>query len=95
MRIDAHHHLWDLQVRDQPWTRDLPTLRRSFSVEDLRPLMLANGVDGSVLDVPRHFLRADQHALELGIVDSGEVRPAVDVQGEAGAREQLYRRVLQ
>ncbi|MDQ1710486.1 MAG: hypothetical protein QOG49_1871, partial [Frankiaceae bacterium] len=22
MRVDAHHHLWDLRVRDQPWTAD-------------------------------------------------------------------------
>ena len=27
MRIDAHHHVWDLAVRDQVWTRDLPVLR--------------------------------------------------------------------
>jgi predicted TIM-barrel fold metal-dependent hydrolase len=20
MRIDAHHHVWDLTIRDQPWT---------------------------------------------------------------------------
>ena len=26
-RVDAHHHVWDLSVRDQPWTRDLPALR--------------------------------------------------------------------
>jgi L-fuconolactonase len=27
MRIDAHHHVWDLAVRDQPWTATLPHLR--------------------------------------------------------------------
>jgi predicted TIM-barrel fold metal-dependent hydrolase len=21
IRIDAHHHVWDLSVRDQPWLR--------------------------------------------------------------------------
>ena len=49
MRVDAHHHLWDLDVRDQPWTRDLPALRRSFGLDDLRPSLRRHGVDGIVL----------------------------------------------
>ena len=24
MKVDAHHHVWDLSVRDQPWTAELP-----------------------------------------------------------------------
>ena len=35
MRIDAHHHVWDLGVRDQPWTANLappaPLVRTSAS----------------------------------------------------------------
>src|SRR5213075_1985181 len=46
-------------------------------------------------DVARHLLRADQHALDLGIVDRRKVRPRADVDVEAGAREQLDGRVLQ
>ena len=36
-RVDAHHHLWDLAVRDQPWIDGpaLAPLRRSFGVDDL------------------------------------------------------------
>lgn len=49
MRIDAHHHLWDLTVRDQPWTAQLPVLRRSFDFDQLRPVLAANDVDASVL----------------------------------------------
>jgi len=49
VRIDAHHHLWDLAVRDQPWTRDLPTLRRSFTAADLRPALDRNAVDATVV----------------------------------------------
>jgi L-fuconolactonase len=49
MRVDAHHHLWDLAVRDQPWTADLPPLRRSFGLDDLRPSLRRHGVDGTVL----------------------------------------------
>ncbi|MFC5661722.1 amidohydrolase family protein [Kitasatospora misakiensis] len=36
--IDAHHHLWDLAQRPQPWLDDpdLATIRRTFSPDDLR-----------------------------------------------------------
>ncbi|MFD5781956.1 amidohydrolase family protein [Streptomyces sp. NPDC126933] len=49
MRIDAHHHLWDLGVRDQPWTRDLPSLRRSFTAAELRPALDRNTIDATVV----------------------------------------------
>ncbi|MFJ6392912.1 amidohydrolase family protein [Streptomyces sp. NPDC091972] len=49
MRIDAHHHLWDLSVRDQPWTHDLPVLRRTFSADDLRPVLRAHRIDATVV----------------------------------------------
>lgn len=47
--VDAHHHLWDLAARDQPWTADLPPLRRSFDLDDLRPALSRAGVTGTVL----------------------------------------------
>ncbi|WP_406468189.1 amidohydrolase family protein [Streptomyces sp. NBC_01594] len=36
--IDAHHHLWDLNQRPQPWLDDpaLATIRRTFTPDDLR-----------------------------------------------------------
>ncbi|MER7605909.1 amidohydrolase family protein [Nocardioides sp. NPDC127503] len=48
-RIDAHHHVWDLEVRDQDWTRDLPAIRRSFSFDDLRPHLRDHEIAGTVL----------------------------------------------
>jgi L-rhamnose mutarotase len=47
--IDAHHHIWDLGVRDQPWTTGLAPLRRSFSIADLRPALERNNVTATVL----------------------------------------------
>jgi L-fuconolactonase len=49
--IDAHHHVWDLSVRDQDWIRgpDMGALRRSFSMADLRPEAERAGVTASVL----------------------------------------------
>lgn len=49
--VDAHHHVWDLTVRDQDWitgTAMVP-IRRSFSLEDLRPHAAAAGVVATVL----------------------------------------------
>lgn len=36
--VDAHHHLWDLDRRPQPWLDEpgLETIRRTFGVDDLR-----------------------------------------------------------
>lgn len=48
-RIDAHHHVWDLNVRDQPWTEELPALRRSFSYDALTPALRAHDIDCTVV----------------------------------------------
>ncbi len=52
------------------------------------------GIENAVADVTRHFLSANQHALDLGIVDRREVRSRAHVDVEAGTCEELNRRVL-
>ncbi|MFF0362195.1 amidohydrolase [Streptomyces sp. NA02536] len=49
--IDAHHHVWDLAVRPQPWiTGDaLAPLARTFPVEELAAEARAAGVSGTVV----------------------------------------------
>jgi L-fuconolactonase len=49
--VDAHHHLWDLSVRDQPWLAqpELAPLRRNFTLDDLGPIAEAEGVTATVL----------------------------------------------
>jgi L-fuconolactonase len=49
--VDAHHHLWDLGVRDQDWITGpaLAPLRRDFLLADFQPLAEANGVTASVV----------------------------------------------
>jgi predicted TIM-barrel fold metal-dependent hydrolase len=49
VRIDAHHHVWDLAVRDQPWTADIPALRRTFTFDQLRPQLVDAGISATVL----------------------------------------------
>ncbi len=47
--IDAHVHLWDLDVRPQPWTGEFPVLQRSFRLADLAALAGRRGLDGCVV----------------------------------------------
>jgi hypothetical protein len=52
-------------------------------------------IENAVAHVARHLLRAYQHAVDLRIVDCREIRPRARVDVEAGAGEELNRRVLQ
>jgi L-fuconolactonase len=51
VRIDAHHHVWDLAVRDQPWiTGDaMAPLRRSFGLDDLAPEAASAGITATIV----------------------------------------------
>ncbi|MGW3128603.1 amidohydrolase family protein [Streptomyces sp. NPDC001123] len=78
MTIDAHHHVWDLSVRDQDWITgpELQPLRRNFTVEDLEPEAAAAGVTRTVLvqtitvpeETPEFLALADAHDLVAGVV---------------------------
>jgi L-fuconolactonase len=49
--IDAHHHVWDLSVHDQPFLDQpgLAPLRRNFLLADLEPQAAAQGVTATVV----------------------------------------------
>ena len=78
MTVDAHHHVWDLSVRDQDWIAgpELQLLRRDFTVTDLTPEARAAGVDRTVLvqtitvaeETPEFLALADAHDLIAGVV---------------------------
>jgi L-fuconolactonase len=90
MRVDAHHHLWDLTVRDQDWisAETMPAIRRNFSVEDLRSA--AAGFDRTVLvqtitvpeETPEFLAVAESSELVgavVGWVDLTSVSVAEDI----------------
>ena len=76
--VDAHHHVWDLSVRDQEWIRgpELQPLRRNFGVGDLAPEARAAGVGRTVLvqtitvpeETPEFLALAAGHELIAGVV---------------------------
>ncbi len=49
VRIDAHHHVWDLDVRPQSFLAAFPSIHRTFLLDELEPLLADAGVDGTVL----------------------------------------------
>jgi L-fuconolactonase len=76
--VDAHHHVWDLSVRDQDWITgpELQPLRRDFGVADLAPQARAAGVDRTVLvqtitvpeETPEFLALAARSELIAGVV---------------------------
>lgn len=91
MTVDAHHHLWDLTVRDQDWIRGpgLRPLRRNFTLVDLEPQARAAGVGRTVVvqtvtvpeETPELLALAARHDLIAGVVGWTDLtRP--DIAGE-------------
>jgi L-fuconolactonase len=76
--IDAHHHVWDLNVRDQDWLAgpEMAVIRRNFSVDDLRPSARAATVIATVLvqtvtvaaETPEMLALAAAEPLVAGVV---------------------------
>src|SRR4051794_38278602 len=102
-RVDAHHHLWDLAVRDQPWIPDPSPLRRRFTVDDLAAA--ARGVDATVLvqtitvaeETPELLALAARHELISGVVgwvdltatDAADALAALERDWLVGIRHQV------
>ncbi|MGW3093248.1 amidohydrolase family protein [Streptomyces sp. NPDC001102] len=76
MTVDAHHHVWDLSVRDQEWIDQHSPIRRDFTVADLEPAARAVGIDRTVLvqtvtvaeETPELLALADGYDLVAGVV---------------------------
>jgi L-fucono-1,5-lactonase len=85
MRIDAHHHFWQLSRFTYPWMGpELNVLRRDFGPGDLEPLLKRNGFEGSILvqtisslEETKHFLDlARQHPFIRGVVGWVDLKDA-------------------
>ncbi|MBX9362120.1 amidohydrolase [Streptomyces sp. WAC04114] len=87
--VDAHHHVWDLSVRDQDWITgpELAPLRRDFTMKDLASEARAAGVARTVLvqtvtvpeETPEFLALAAEHDLIAGVVGWTDLtRPDVD-----------------
>ena len=78
MRIDSHHHVWDLSVREQGWMvgEALNPIKRNFSINDLRQAITGCGIDKTVVvqtvtnydETPELLELADTDDLVAGVV---------------------------
>jgi len=77
MRLDAHQHFWHYDpLRDSWITEEMSVLKRDFLPDDMRPLLQAQGVEGTVVvqadqseEETRFLLQlADSHSFIRGIV---------------------------
>ena len=51
MKIDSHHHLWDLAIRPQEWMvgDGMEPVSRNFDTDDLRSAIAGTGIEKTVL----------------------------------------------
>jgi len=51
MKIDSHHHLWDLSIRPQEWMvgEGMEPVSRNFTTDDLRRAIAGTGIEKTVL----------------------------------------------
>jgi L-fuconolactonase len=66
-RIDAHHHVWDLTVRDQPWmvADTMAPIRRSFTIDEFVAEATRNGVAASVVVQTVSDVRETEELLDM------------------------------
>lgn len=88
-RVDAHHHVWDLTVRDQPWITDaMAPIRRDFGMDDLAPLAEAAGITSTVVVQTVPDLAETRELLDLAAATSliAGVVGWIDLAGDVSAQ---------
>ena len=78
MRIDSHHHVWDLSVREQGWMvgEALNPIKKNFSINDLRDAIAGCGIEKTVVvqtvtnydETPELLELAEDDELVAGVV---------------------------
>ena len=78
MRIDSHHHVWDLSVREQGWMvgEALDPIKKNFSINDLRQAITGCGIEKTVVvqtvtnydETPELLVLAEDYDLVAGVV---------------------------
>ncbi len=66
MKIDAHQHFWKYSEANYGWISDrMPELKRDFLPADLKPLLEAEGIDGSIAVQARQDMDETRWLLQL------------------------------
>lgn len=93
MRIDSHHHVWDLTVREQDWMVGdaVAPISRTFTMADMDPVLDQSHVDYTVIvqtvavmeETPEFLDIARDHAKVAAVVgwldmDTNDITPALE-----------------
>lgn len=100
MRIDAHQHFWSLERTDYGWlTPATGSIYRDFLPDDLKPLLVAGGIDATILvqaaptvaETEYLLALAEQTDFVIGVVGwvDFEARDAAEQIGTLAARQDL------
>jgi L-fuconolactonase len=79
MRIDAHHHLWDLDRRPQPWLKGdaLEPINRTFRLPELEPHLTTHGIDATVVVQSSSSLDETRELLDTARQSGGRIAGVV------------------
>lgn len=93
MRIDSHHHVWDLSVRAQDWMVGdaLKPVSRTFTMADMEPELEAASIDYTVIvqtvavmeETPEFLTLASEHPKIAAVVgwldmEADDITPALE-----------------
>jgi len=93
MRIDSHHHIWDLDVRPQTWMQgdDLKPISRTILMNELEPELQKASIDYTVVvqtvplidETPELLDLSMSHTKVCAVVgwldlESADIRPQLD-----------------
>jgi L-fuconolactonase len=72
MKIDSHHHLWDLSIRPQDWMTgdNMDSVRRNFDVSDLKTAIAGTGIEKTILVHATTTYAETYELLEIAKADS-------------------------
>jgi L-fuconolactonase len=93
MRIDSHHHVWDLAVREQDWMVGdaLKPISKTFTMADMEPELEAASIDYTVIvqtvavmeETPEFLTIAAEHPKVAAVVgwldmEAEDITPALE-----------------
>ena len=93
MRIDSHHHIWDLNVRPQTWMKgdELKPISRTILMNELEPELERSKIDYTVIvqtvptidETPEFLDLSLSHPKVCAVVgwldlESGDIRPVLE-----------------
>lgn len=91
MRLDAHHHVWDLDVRPQPWIGpdEAPVIGRTFTRSGWAAAAAGTGVEAAVVVQTVAVAAETPELLDLAAADPGVLGIVGWIPGERAPEDEV------